>query len=153
MTEKGSDIQGKKEMAWLSEIFSVLSDEDTLRIVTAVAEGHELKISDFETPKRYYSRLSKLKSSSILKKLGNSYQLTAFGSIIYGIIHKVMLTHDFYWKLQVVDALSDKIPSEERQSIIESLVPDQSIRDTLTELNVTKRTLEKVQRIVRSQAE
>ena len=120
-------------MTSLSEIFSVLSDDDSLRIIQMIVDHHDPKITDFESPKRYYTRLSKLKNALIVRKKGRSYELTAFGSIIYDIIQTVKLAHDLHWKLQVIDAIGDRVPDVERQQIIESLIPDKSIRKTLIE--------------------
>ena len=74
----------------LSSIFSVLSDNDSLKIIDTIASRQQdLKIGDFDTPKRYYSRLSKLKKATIIRKKGKSYALTSFGSILYDTIQTV----------------------------------------------------------------
>jgi hypothetical protein len=120
-------------MISLSEIFSVLSDDDSLRIIQMIVDHRDPKITDFESPKRYYTRLSKLKNALIVRRKGRSYELTAFGSVIYDIIETVKLAHELHWKLQVIDAIGDRVPDAERQQIIESLIPDKSIRKTLIE--------------------
>jgi hypothetical protein len=120
-------------MISLSEIFSVLSDADSLRIIQMIVDHRDPKITDFESPKRYYTRLSKLKNALIVRRKGKSYELTAFGSVIYDIVQTVKLAHDLHWKLQVIDAIGDRVPDVERQQIIESLIPDKSIRKTLIE--------------------
>ena len=117
----------------LSDIFSVLSDDDSLKIIQMVVDHRAPKITDFDSPKRYYTRLSKLKKAPIIKKKGNSFEITAFGSVIYDMIQTVKLAHDLHWKLQVIDAIGDRVPEVERQQIIESLIPDKSIRKTLIE--------------------
>jgi hypothetical protein len=120
-------------MMSLSEIFSVLSDDDSLRIVQMIVDHRDPKITDFESPKRYYTRLSKLKNALVVKRKGRSYELTAFGLVIYDMIQTVKLAHDLHWKLQVIDAIGDRVPDVERQQIIESLILDKSIRKTLIE--------------------
>jgi hypothetical protein len=120
-------------MISLSEIFSVLSDADSLRIIQMIVDHRDPKITDFESPKRYYTRLSKLKNALIVRRKGKSYELTAFGSVIYDIVQTVKLARDLHWKLQVIDAIGDRVPDVERQQIIESLIPDKSIRKTLIE--------------------
>jgi hypothetical protein len=120
-------------MISLSEIFSVLSDDDSLRIIQMIVDHRDPKTTDFESPKRYYTRLSKLKNALIVRRKGRSYELTAFGSVIYDIIQTVKLAHELHWKLQVIDAIGDRVPDTERQQIIESLIPDRSIRKTLIE--------------------
>ncbi len=124
-------------MKSLSDIFSVLSDDDSLRIIQMIVDHRNPKITDFESPKRYYTRLSKLKSALIIKRKGKTYEITAFGCIIYDMIQKVKLAHDLHWKLQVIDAIGDRVPDVERQQIIESLIPDKSIRETLIETRIT----------------
>jgi len=123
-------------MKSLSEIFSVLSDEDSLRIIQMIVDHRDPKITDFESPKRYYTRLSKLKNALLIKRKGRSYELTAFGLVIYDMIQTVKLAHDLHWKLQVIDAIEDRIPDVERRQIIESLIADGSIRRSLTEIRL-----------------
>ena len=117
----------------LSEIFSVLSDDGSLRIIQMIVDHRDPKITDFESPKRYYTRLSKLKNALVVKRKGRSYELTAFGLVIYDMIQTVKLAHDLHWKLQVIDAIEARVPDVERRQIIESLILDKSIRKTLIE--------------------
>lgn len=123
-------------MKSLSENFSVLSDDDSLRIIQMIVDHRDPKITDFESPKRYYTRLSKLKNALIIKRKGRSYELTAFGLVIYDMIQTVKLAHDLHWKLQVIDAIEDRVPDVERRQIIESLIADRSIRRSLTEIRL-----------------
>jgi hypothetical protein len=116
----------------LSCIFSVLSDNDSLKIIDTIAgRQQDLKIGDFDTPKRYYSRLSKLKKASVIRKKGRSYALTSFGSILYNTIQTVKQAHGLQWKLEVLDAIDESLPHTERQSIIESLIPNKLMRNIL----------------------
>jgi pyruvate/2-oxoglutarate/acetoin dehydrogenase E1 component len=118
----------------LSNIFSVLSDNDSLKIIDTIASRQQdLKIGDFDTPKRYYSRLSKLKKATIIRKKGKSYALTSFGSILYDTIQTVKQAQGLQWKLEVVDAIDENLPQTERQSIIESLIPNELMRNILIE--------------------
>ncbi len=119
----------------LSEILSALSDEDSLKILDMIANRQrDPKIIDFESPKRYYSRLSKLKNANVIRRNGKSYTITAFGSIVYKTIQMIKIAHELYWKLEVIDAIGENVPDEEHHSIIESLIPDKSVRKTLIEL-------------------
>jgi hypothetical protein len=112
-----------------SDFFSILSDEDTIRIIKTVYDGKELKIGNFESPKRYYTRLSKLKSASILERgiMGKTYEMTSFGSLVYEIIQRVNLV----LHLVIIDTIGDKVPNDECEQIIQSLISESSIRDTL----------------------
>jgi hypothetical protein len=116
----------------LSCIFSVLSDKDSLKIIdTIVSRQQDLQMGDFDTPKRYYSRLSKLKKATIIRKKGKSYALTSFGSILYNTVQTVKQAQGLQWKLEVVDAIDENLPQTERTSIIESLIPNESMRNIL----------------------
>ena len=101
-----------------------------------IVDHRDPKITNFESPKRYYTRLSKLKNALIIKRKGRSYELTAFGLVIYDMIQTVKLAHDLHWKLQVIDAIEDRVPDVERRQIIESLIADRSIRRSLTEIRL-----------------
>lgn len=116
----------------LSCIFSVLSDDDSLKIIDTIASRQQdLKIGDFETAKRYYSRLSKLKKATIIRKKGKSYALTSFGSILHNTIQTIKQAQGLQWKLEVIDAIDENLPHTERQSIIESLIPNKMMRNIL----------------------
>ena len=52
------------------------------------------------------------------------------------MIQTVKLAHDLHWKLQVIDAIEDRVPDVERRQIIESLIADRSIRRSLTEIRL-----------------
>ena len=122
----------------LSCIFSVLSDDDSLKIIDTIASSQQdLKMGDFDTAKRYYSRLSKLKKATIIRKKGKSYALTSFGSILYNTIQTVKQAQGLQWKLEVVDAIDENLPQKERTSIIESLIPNKLMRNILIKPSAT----------------
>jgi pyruvate/2-oxoglutarate/acetoin dehydrogenase E1 component len=132
MTLRAPDSGPRTDVISLSGIFSVLSDDDSLKIIDSVASHQQdLRISDFDTPKRYYSRMSKLKKASIIKRKGKSYALTSFGAILHDTIQTVKEAHGLQWKLQVVDAIDENLPFTECQSVIESLIPNTAMRNTL----------------------
>lgn len=122
----------------LSSIFSVLSDNDSLKIIDTIASRQQdLKMGDFDTPKRYYSRLSKLKKATIIRKKGKSYALTSFGSILHNTIQTIKQAQGLQWKLEVVDEIDDNLPQTERVSIIESLIPNKLMRNILIKPSAT----------------
>ena len=122
----------------LSCIFSVLSDSDSLKIIGTIASSQQdLKMGDFDTAKRYYSRLSKLKKATIIRKKGKSYALTSFGSILYNTIQTVKQAQGLQGKLEVVDAIDENLPQKERTSIIESLIPNKLMRNILIKPSAT----------------
>jgi hypothetical protein len=115
----------------INDIFFVLSDSDSLEMIRMVDEQLELDKAEFDSPKRYYRRIAKLRKALIIKKKRKSYELTAFGSILHEIVKYVEVTRDLHWKLQVIDSLDDMVPGAERKAIIESLIPDKTVRAIL----------------------
>ena len=137
MVSKQVSINVVSKEKWCHfQIFSLSFPMMTLKIIQTIVDHRDPKISDFESPKRYYTRLSKLKNALIIKWKGKSYEITAFGSVIYDMIQTVKLAHDLHCKLQVIDAIGDRVPDVERQQIIESLIPDKSIRKTLIDTRI-----------------
>lgn len=68
-----------------SNIFSILRDEDTLRMFLMISEDRQPKTDDFGSRKRFYERLSKLKRAGLVykkKDLFEGYQLTTLGTVI-----------------------------------------------------------------------
>jgi hypothetical protein len=67
----------------LSAIFFAFGNEDVLKMFEAIAQHQNINTSDFDTQKKYYSRLTKLKTNSLIKKKRGKYVLTAFGASMY----------------------------------------------------------------------
>jgi len=51
--------------------------------------------------------------------------------MIYEIIQRVDLVLDLRWEWKVIDAIGDQVPNDEREQIIQSLIPDCSMRNSL----------------------
>jgi hypothetical protein len=115
----------------LIDILSILSDEDCLRLLQKVIAKETLKISDFENPKRYYTRLALLKKSSLIIKRGKAYEITALGCILYEVLQTAETAHSFSWELKVIDTINVGIPVKERHEIIKKLIPDECIQKIL----------------------
>ena len=64
----------------------------------------EVNKARFGSPKRYLSRLSKLRKVVIIKRKGRSYGLTAFGTILDELIEGIRLARGVHWKLQAIDS-------------------------------------------------
>jgi hypothetical protein len=118
----------------LCDIFSALSDEDTLKMFeTIVLYQKKIDRRDFDSPKIYYSRLTKLtKNFLVKKKKSGGYVVTAFGSIIYDALLHARKAQDLFWQLRIIDTFNETIPEDQRKEMIESLMPhDDEIRKIL----------------------
>jgi len=117
-----------------SNIFSILRDEDTLKIFLMISEDRQLKTDDFGSRKRFYERLSKLKRAGLVykkKDLSGGYQLTPLGTSINKGILTLREISNFKWSFQAIDVLNETMPVEGRSKIFEALIPNGNVRNLL----------------------
>jgi hypothetical protein len=134
-------------------VLRALSDDKSLELFKIIASGTvpdavypidgdglintQLLISKVKlTRKQYYSRISTLISSGLVKRSNGKYLLTSLGKIVYSVsalIDQAILDH---WKLKAIDALEAKSSSgildEERKKIVDMLIDDYDLKNLLT---------------------
>jgi hypothetical protein len=117
----------------LSNIFSILSDEDSVNMLEMIFEHRQPRIGDFGTRKRYYERMARLKKAHLITKKENiGYELTVLGSSLYESFLTLQRAKNLLWNLKAIDDL-DEVPNEELKKLIETLIPDEAIRKILLE--------------------
>ncbi len=87
--------------------------------------------------KKYYSRISKLKSVGILKvNKGNTIQPSVLGSVVFNVITTLDNATNVYMKLRAIDAveLSGVQTKEELDKLIDSLIEDETIKSILKKM-------------------
>jgi predicted transcriptional regulator len=85
------------------------------------------------TLRQYYSRISNLtRSGMLVKKKGKNYR-TTLGKIVYEMLKTIENALTDYYKLKAIDLirLYHDIPHEEHKKIIDKLIKDQDVKDTL----------------------
>ena len=84
--------------------------------------------------KEYYSRMSRLMKTGMVKRKNGKHFLTAFGKIVYDAQVTVKKAVESYWKLKAIDSidLSDEITVKERDKLIHTLLDDVEIREILS---------------------
>ena len=122
----------------LSAIFFAFGNEDVLKMFEAIAQHQNINTSDFDTKKKYYSRLTKLKTNSLIKKKRGKYVLTAFGASMYLALLQARKIQYLYWQLRIIDALDEKVQDVQRKEMIELLIPDLEIRKLLLQTSSTR---------------
>jgi hypothetical protein len=123
----------------ITNTYSILSDEDCVKLLQMISEHRQLKINTLGTRKRYYERLSKIrKAHLIIKKKDRSkgddisnYELTDLGSSLYESLLTLRRAANLRWRLNAIDALDDRVPIEERIKLIQAIIPDETIRKIL----------------------
>ena len=123
------EIEHENKMSYSSsKIFSLLRDEDCVKMLQMILEHRHPRIGDFGTRRRYYDRLAKLNKARLIAKKNPhraGYEVTPLGAIMYEGLLTLRRAESLRWNFQALDALDETVPSEERDKIMETLVPDE----------------------------
>jgi hypothetical protein len=122
-----------------ADIQKTISDERALALFKTIAlakPNTEIRITKTRlTPKQYYSRMSVLMRSGLVKRKNGRYALTAFGKVIYDVqitIGKVI--SNYYWKLKAIDSLEaadGELSKDERTKVLDTLIDSAKIKEVI----------------------
>ena len=118
-------------------ILRTIADDKSLDLFKTIAQGtidsENLKSKTKLTRKQYYSRLSRMTKAGLVRKKSGKYLLTAFGKIVYDAQTTVETALTSYWKLRAIDSLemSNELPKEEQQKLIDALLDNKEIKGIL----------------------
>ena len=125
-------------MVSVVEILEAISDVKSLKLFNTIAtkggNSEDLSVQLKLSRKEYYSRMSRLMKTGMVKRKNGKHFLTAFGKIVYDALVTVKKAVESYWKLKAIDSidLSDEITVKERDKLIQTLVDDAEIREILS---------------------
>jgi predicted transcriptional regulator len=123
-----------------THILDAISDKKASNIFKRISSGKpnsDVLITQLRlTRKQYYSSLSRLTQTGLVKRQNGKYYLTAFGKVIhYAYVNFETKIEDAltdYWKLKAIDSLEVSSGStEERYNIISALLDNQEIKSVL----------------------
>ncbi|MGA7010362.1 MAG: hypothetical protein WB612_11570 [Nitrososphaeraceae archaeon] len=120
------------------EILEAISDVKSLKLFNTIAtkggNSEDLSVQLKLSRKEYYSRMSRLMKTGMVKRKNGKHFLTAFGKIVYDAQVTVKKAVESYWKLKAIDSidLSDEITVKERDKLIHTLLDDVEIREILS---------------------
>jgi predicted transcriptional regulator len=120
-----------------ASVLRSIADDKSLELFRTVAsetiDSKNLKTRTKLTRKQYYSRLSRMTRTGLVRKKNGKYILTTFGKIVYESQMTVENALNNYWKLKAIDSLetSNELPKEEQQKLIETLLDNQEIKEIL----------------------
>ena len=118
-------------------VLRTIADDKSLELFRTIAQGtinsENLKSKTKLTRKQYYSRLSRITKAGLVRKKSGKYLLTAFGKIVYDSQTTVETALISYWKLKAIDSLemSNELPKEEQQKLIDALLDNQGLKEIL----------------------
>jgi predicted transcriptional regulator len=120
-------------------ILNAISNEQSLDLFKAIAQTNvnstTLTINGKLTRKQYYSRMSRMTKVGLIQRKNGKYFLTSLGRVIYQAQTLIGNTLKDYWKLKAIDSLDSstntRLPQEEHEKILNTLIDDQQIREIL----------------------
>jgi len=117
----------------IANILSAIADDKSLVLFNtiAIAGGDsDILITRLDvTRKQYYSRISALMKTGLISRRDRQYMLTSLGKIVYDAQLMIGRAANTFWKLKAIDSLETehKLPAEERNKLINTLIDNQDI--------------------------
>ncbi len=117
----------------IANILKAIADDKSLILFNtiAIAGGDsDILITRLGvTRKQFYSRMSALQKTGLISRKNRQYVLTSLGLIVYDSQLMIGKATNAYWKLKAIDSLETehKLPADERNKIINTLVDNQDI--------------------------
>lgn len=130
-------LQVVRSQTSAATVLRTIADDKSMELFATVAQetvdSKNLKNRTKLTRKQYYSRLSRMTRAGLVRRKNGKYILTTFGKIVYDSQTTVQNALNNYWKLKAIDSLemSNELPKEEQQKLIETLVDNEEIRGIL----------------------
>ena len=124
-------------MSSVADTLNAISNNKALTLFNIIASGRigssTLRNKTKLTRKQYYSRMSALLKAGLVKRKSGRYNLTAFGKVVYDAQATIENAINNYWKLKAVDSIeiSDELPKEEFNKIVDILIDNHQIKDRL----------------------
>jgi DNA-binding HxlR family transcriptional regulator len=124
-------------MTSVADTLNAISNNKALALFNIIASGRigssMLRNKTKLTRKQYYSRMSALLKAGLVKRKSGRYNLTAFGKVVYDAQATIENAINNYWKLKAVDSIeiSDELPKEEFNKIVDILIDNHQIKDRL----------------------
>ena len=121
----------------VADILESISDEKALGLFKTIAltkPDSDILITKTQlSRKQYYSRMSVLMRSGLVKRNKGRYALTAFGKVVYDIEITIEIALENLWKLRAVDLVQveEALSKEEQTRILDTLIDSTKIKDVL----------------------
>jgi Mn-dependent DtxR family transcriptional regulator len=133
----------------IEDIFGALSDNKALVLFNTIAiaedvdnggsNGNQIQIRKLGlTTRQYYSRLSRLTQTGLIRRLNGRYSLTLLGKMIYDIHVTTSRLLSYHWKLKAIESIQMsnpigmKLPEEEFSRLVDVLIDDHKVKNMVT---------------------
>ena len=120
------------------DILDAISDARALAVYKTIASekaNSNLLITKMQlTRKQYYSRISKLIKTGLVKRENGRYTLTSLGKVIYDIQITIEIALENFWKLKAIDSLQaadSTLSREEQTKVLDVLIQNDKIKKVI----------------------
>jgi len=122
----------------VADILDAISDARALAVYKTIASekaNSNLLITKMQlTRKQYYSRISRLIKTGLVKRENGRYTLTSFGKVIYDIQITIGVALENFWKLKAIDSLQaadSTLSKEEQTKVFDVLIQNDKIKEVI----------------------
>jgi hypothetical protein len=125
----------------ITSILKKISDDKALTLFNSIAVSNGDKYIPLKemnlTTKQYYSRISGLLITGLIKRHKGKYSLTMLGKAVYHSQLTIGKTLTYYWKLKALESIeipnsvNSGLPEGELVQLINALIDNQEIKDIL----------------------
>jgi predicted transcriptional regulator len=122
----------------VADILEAICDARALDIYKTIAlakPNSEILITKMQlTRKQYYSIMSRLMKTGLVKRESGKYTLTSFGKVIYNVQTTIETALENFWKLKAIDSLEaadDRLPKEEKAKVFDTLIHNEKIKQVI----------------------
>ena len=124
-------------MVSVVEILDAINDVKSLKLFNGIAtkggNSEDLSVQLILSRKEYYSRMSRLMKTGLVKRKNGKHFLTAFGKVVYDAQVTIKKAVESYWKLKAIDSIDfSDVTVNERDKLIHILIDDVEIREMLS---------------------
>jgi hypothetical protein len=125
----------------ITSALKMISDDKTLTLFNSIAISNGDKYIPIKemnlTTKQYYSRISGLLNTGLIKRHKAKYSLTLLGKVVYDSQMTIGKALTYYWKLKAIESIamsapdSSEFPEGELAQLVNILIDNYSIKDIL----------------------
>jgi predicted transcriptional regulator len=131
----------------ITSVIKKISNDKALILFNSIAVSSSnnekqatLKEMNLST-KQYYSRISGLQNTGLIKRHKGKYYLTLLGRVVYDTQMIIGQALTYYWKLKALEEIemsasggSPSLPNEEKTQLINAMIDNDQIKDILLRL-------------------
>jgi predicted transcriptional regulator len=129
--------QSRDFMISIPQILHAISDKQSFELFKVISLSDQGTDTDSLntrlklTRKQYYSRLSDLTNTGLVKRRKGKYSLTSFGEVVSSTEKVLEAALDSYWKLKAIDSLQGWQQEEEWNRIVDTLIDNYQLKEII----------------------